>query len=239
VELFALNAVIVNQGGAGLLAAAPAALQTASLQVKQEMLTDTSDQLARRVDMNSHAATFVLPYFCQQVTTNTVSAGSNSTSLTGFRAGEIRQIILWYQPTTAAGAAGITTPGSGNYQPLLWQQISDVVLTYNGEVFNRFDSGVGQLWNLVEDQKASVVNNMAVPNSGSAGSTATIMYYTKLDFAQVYSPLGRESTLVHGKPVLNAVVNLTFTAPAAGTLFAMYLYNASLLCSRGSAEYIF
>jgi hypothetical protein len=230
---------MVNQGGTGLLAAAPAALQTASLQVKQEMLTDTSDQLARRVDMNSHAATFVLPYFCQQVTTNIANSGSNSVSLTGFRAGEVKQIVLWFQPTTAAGQAGITTPGSGNYQPLLWQPITDVVLTYNGEVFNRFDSGSSELWNMIEDQKSSVVNNLSVPNAGSSGSNPLTARYVKLDFAQVYSPLGRESTLVHGKPVLNAVVNLTFTAPAAGTLFAMYLYNASLLCSRGSAEYIF
>ncbi len=42
--------------------------------------------------------------------------------------------------------------------------------------------------------------------------------------------------------ILNAVVNLQFRAPAASTAYvmhAMYLYNASLLCSRGSAEYIF
>jgi hypothetical protein len=40
------------------------------------------------------------------------------------------------------------------------------------------------------------------------------------------------------------VVNLTFdapavVAPATVTLHAVYLYNASLLCSRGGAEYIF
>jgi len=41
--------------------------------------------------------------------------------------------------------------------------------------------------------------------------------------------------------ILNAVVNLTFNCPdaAAYTLHAVYNYNASLLCSRGSAEYIF
>jgi hypothetical protein len=47
---------------------------------------------------------------------------------------------------------------------------------------------------------------------------------------------------VHGKPILNAVVNVSFDVPALSTsyiLHAMYLYNASLLCSRGSAEYIF
>ena len=240
VELYALNQVIVNQGGGGILSAAPTSLASASLQAKQEMLTDSSDQLARRVDMNSHAYTFPLPYFCQQETQVAIAgAGAQSVNLTGFRAGEVKQIVLWYTNTTAAGAAGATVPGSGNYQPLLWQQMSDVQLTYNGEIFNRFDAGSAQLWNVVEDQKSSVVNNMSVPNSGSAGSTATTMFYVKCDFAQVNSPSGRDSTLIHGKPILNAVVQFSFTAPAAGTLHAMYLYNSSLLCSRGSAEYIF
>jgi hypothetical protein len=240
VELYALNQVIVNQGGTGILAAAPTALASASLQAKQEMLTDSSDQLARRVDMNSHAYTFPLPYFCQQETQVAIAgAGTQSVNLTGFRAGEVKQIVLWYTNTTAAGQSGATVPGSGNYQPLLWQQMSDVQLTYNGEIFNRFDAGSAQLWNVVEDQKSSVVNNMSVPNAGSAGSTATTMFYVKCDFAQVNSPSGRDSTLIHGKPILNAVVQFQFTAPAAGVLHAMYLYNSSLLCSRGSAEYIF
>jgi hypothetical protein len=55
-------------------------------------------------------------------------------------------------------------------------------------------------------------------------------------------PTARESKLVHGKPILNAVVQISFRAPAANTAYtlrAMYLYNASLLCSRGSAEYVF
>jgi len=117
----------------------------------------------------------------------------------------------------------------------------DVTLTYNGEVFNRFDSGSSQLWNLVEDQKSANVNGLVQYNSGSAGvvSGNPVQSYVKCDFAQVYVPSERESVLVHGKPILNAVVQLSFTAPAAGVLHAMYLYNASLLCSRGSAEYIF
>lgn len=241
VELFALNQVLVNQGaGGGILSAAPTSLASASLQAKQEMLTDSSDQLARRVDMNSHAYTFPLPYFCQQETQVAIAgAGTQSVNLTGFRAGEVKQIVLWYTNTTAAGGTGATVPGSGNYQPLLWQQMLDVQLTYNGEIFNRFDAGSAQLWNIVEDQKSSVVNNMSVPNYTTAGSTATTMYYVKCDFAQVNSPSGRDSTLIHGKPILNAVVQFQFTAPAAGVLHAMYLYNSSLLCSRGSAEYIF
>jgi hypothetical protein len=243
VELYGLNQIIVNQAASAPLATAPTALASASLQVKQEMLTDTSDTLARRVDMNSHALTFPLPYFCQQETQVAISgAGAESVNLTGFRAGEVKQIALWFTPTVVGGGSSVNAqvPGSGNYQPLFWSQMTDVTLTYNGEIFNRFDSGSSQLWNLVEDQKSAAVQNMTAMNSGTGGSPAqTVQSYVKLDFAQVSLPDKRDSTLIHGKPILNAVVQLSFTAPAAGILHSMYVYNASLLCSRGSAEYIF
>ena len=235
VELFALNSIMINQAGVNPLAAAPTSLASASLQAKQEMLTDTSDTLARRVDMNSHAMTFPLPYFCQQETQVAISgAGAQSVNLTGFRAGEVKQIVLWFTPTTVNGVANAQTVGSGNFNPLYWTSMSDIQLTYNGEIFNRFDSGAYALWNAVEDQKLSTVNNYALYTSGAAtaASQATPVY-VKCDFAQVSVPSQRESVLVHGKPILNAVVQFSFTAPAAGILHAMYLYNASLLCSRG------
>jgi hypothetical protein len=241
VELFSLQSIVVNQAATSVLTTAPTALATASLQVKQEMLTDSSDQLARRMDMNSHAMTFPLPYFCQQETQIAVAAaGEQSVNLTGFRAGEVKQILLWFSPTTVGGAGNAQTPGSGNYQPLYWNQLTELELTYNGEVFNRFQSGSSALWNVVEDQKSAGVTGLVAYNAGSAGSPAQIVQpYVKLDFSQVSVPWDRESMLVHGKPILNAVVQVKFTAPAAGVLHAMYLYNASLLCSRGSAEYIF
>jgi hypothetical protein len=69
----------------------------------------------------------------------------------------------------------------------------------------------------------------------------TVSQWLDCPFAQVNLPYDKETKLLHGKPILNAVVNLTLTTPtnSAYTLHAMYLYNASLLCSRGSAEYIF
>jgi hypothetical protein len=232
----------VNQAAQAVLATAPTALASAQLQVKQEMLTDTSDTLSRRIDMNSHALTVPLMYFSQQETQLTqLPAGNQQVNLTGFRAGEVKQIVLWFTPSTIGGGPNATVPGSGNYQPLAWGQMTDISLTYNGEVFNRFDSGTSQLWNLVEDQKSAAVQGIVQQNSGTAGVVAgnPVQTYVKCDFAQVSVPSERESVLVHGKPILNAVVQLSFTAPAAGVLHAMYLYNASLLCSRGSAEYIF
>jgi len=239
IELFSLQAVVINQAGTGPIAVAPTTLQSAQMQVKQEMLTDSSDQLARRVDMNTSAYTFPLPYFAQQeITIPVASSGSSfsqSVNLTGFRAGEVKTILLWLVPAAAS------TPASGNYQPLAWSLLNNVVLTYNGEIFSRFDSGSSQLWNLLGDQKAAYVN-VTSANYGSTGVVTAPSYWVECPFAQINMAIGRDSALVHGKPILNAVVNLTFDVPALSTsyvLHAQYLYNASLLCSRGSSEYIF
>jgi hypothetical protein len=237
VELFALNSIMTAQGGN--IGLAPTALQNAQLQVKQEMLTDSSDQLARRVDMNSHAYTFPLPYFAQQVTqvqvTTSGSSLTQNVNLTGFRAGEVLRVVLWLTTATAANV------GSGTYAPLNWQLMNNVQLLYNGEVFTRFDQGSSQLWNLVENEKISAVN-IINQNSPAVSSSPVVAYWTECSFAQINKNVKRDNTLVHGKPILNAVVQLQFDAPALNTSYilnAMYIYNASLLCSRGSAEYIF
>lgn len=238
IELNSLSGIAINQTG-GAIATVPAAVASAQMQVKQEMLTDSSDQLARRVDMNTNAYTFVCPHFAQQEVTvqvaSTASSLSQSVNLTGFRAGEVKSILLWLTPTANS------TVGNGAYLPLTWQLMNNVTLTYNGEIFARFDSGSSQIWNAVENEKVCALNVIS-PNVGSAGSSTALSYYIEAPFAQVNMGYDRESKLVHGKPILNAVVNLTFDVPALSTsyiLHAQYLYNSSLLCSRGSAEYIF
>jgi hypothetical protein len=180
-------------------------------------------------------------YFAQQETQVQVTSTSNitdllSVNLTGFRAGEVKSIVLWL--TTAANS----TPGNGNYDPLRWQPINGVTLTYNGEIFSRFDVGSAALWNLTCDEKTQTLPAYNYQVSGSVSSATQATPWVDCPFAQVCVPYDKEMKLIHGKPILNAVVNLQFQAPVASTayvLHAMYLYNASLLCSRGSAEYIF
>ena len=236
IELLSAASVFIVQTG-GSIATAPLALGSAQLQVKQEMLTDTSDLLARRVDMNSHAYTLPLLYFCQQETQVACpGGGAQVVNLTGFRAGEVKNIVLWLTLNTEQ------VPGGGAFNPNKWYPMQQVTLTYNGEIFSRFDAGSGQLWNLISDEKASIVNTVQATAGAAAGTTAPfVSYWLDCPFAQVNVPYDKEMKLVHGKPILNAVVNLSFTCPDASnyTLHAMYLYNASLLCSRGSAEYIF
>ena len=235
VELFAPSAA-VYVGTGGSLANVPAQLAAGQMQVKQEMLTDSSDLLARRVDMNENAYTFPLPYFQQQEVIVPCTAGTvtQSVNLTGFRAGEVRSILLWLTGGTAARTA--------NGQPVNWSNLRNVVLTYNGEIFYRSDGESNQLWALTGDQKSASVASGFFTVSATPAQTAQVVYWTEIPFAQINQAVERESNLMHGKPILNAVVNLQFDAPdGANTyvLHAAYNYNASLLCSRGSAEYIF
>jgi len=147
-----------------------------------------------------------------------------------FRAGEVRSILLFLTPTNIA-----------TNQALNWPNMNNVTLTYNGEVFSRYDGTSNQIWNLVSNEKSSSVTSSVLSTAGPPVAAASVAFWTELPFSQVNIPYDKESKLMHGKPILNAVVNLTFNCPdnAAYTLHAVYLYNASLLCSRGSAEYIF
>ena len=241
VELLAASSVFILATGGGSLATAPTSLAAAQLQVRQEMLTDTSDLLARRVDMNSHAYTFPLMYFAQQETQIPLVVQSTSTpqsvNLTGFRAGEVKSIVLWLTNNATY------VPGSGSYNPQNFVAPSNVTLTYNGEVFARYDNSAGGLWNLVCDSKSATVSWAAALSTNAPGTSATLISsWLDCPFSQVSLPYDKETKLIHGKPILNAVVNVQLLAPQDSntyTLHAMYLYNASLLCSRGSSEYIF
>jgi hypothetical protein len=157
--------------------------------------------------------------------------GAQSINLTGFRAGEVRNVLLWLD--NAADLSGES--------PFYWSQMKDVVLTYNGEIFYQTTASESQIWNLITDTKEAGVN-LAVPTTALAGtSKAYLTTWVDAPFAQVNVPYDKESKLVHGKPILNAVVNLQFNCPDNRdyVLHAVYLYNASLLMSRGSSEYIF
>ena len=237
VQLKKSTDLFVENAGSSMTVSVSNSLSAAQLQVKQEMMSDSADLLARRVDMNSHAYTFPLPYFAQQEVPIACGAGSItpgapvSVNLTGFRAGEVRNILLW-----------LTSPDSINGD-LYWEQIKDIQLTYNGEIYFKSTSNGAQIWNLVCDSKEPGVNMVVQDASGNP--TSALSTYVDIPFSQVNIPYDKEVKLVHGKPILNAVVNLSFTTPSvlsAGkswTLHAVYLYNSSLLVSRGSAEYIF
>jgi hypothetical protein len=234
VELNNISSVFLEENGAGSASGLPTALADAQLQVKQEMMMDSADLLARRVDMNSHAYTFPLMYYPQQEVQ--IACGQSATqtvNLTGFRSGEVQRILLWL-----TSSADVAENGSHSWLPM-----KDIQLTYNGEIFFKTDSTSSNIWNLVCDSKEPGVNTFQQDASGNWENYLST--YVDIPFSQVNVPYDKEIKLLHGKPIMNAVVNLSFatpgvlTAPNSYTLHAVYLYNASLLCSRGSAEYVF
>ena len=223
---------------------APNALDSAEMQVNQEYLSDSADLLARRVDMNTNALSVPLKYFAQQeVLLRGLSAGQQSLVLTGFRAGEVRDILLWAEPvvSSAVGSAG----------QFYWGDLSNVVLTYNGEIFFTSNGGVATMWNLIEDKKTPglEITNITPATGAPTPNSDIVSKWVDVKFSQVDVPRDRMYDLISGKPILNAVVQLQCVLPAlptiAGavasswTLHALYLYNASLLCSRGTTDYVF
>lgn len=233
IELNPIQSIFVRTTGTTApITGLPDEIAVGELQVKQEMMSDSADLLARRVDMNTHAYTFPLKYFPQQEVQIGLpgAAISRSVSLTGFRAGEVRNILLWLTKKSNDNE-------NGN---LSWFQLKNVQLTYNGEVFYRANAGSSQMWNLVCDTKSAGYNSPE--QSGNGNWVSGLQYWTDIPFAQVNIPYDKEIKLVHGKPILNAIVNVSFDLPDEGvdyTLHAVYIYNASLLCARGGAEYVF
>jgi hypothetical protein len=242
VELFSVadttgNGIFLIEDGETTMSGLPTSLDFAQLQVKQELMSDSADLLARRVDMNTHGYTYPLKYFPQQEVQISVGLGGpkNSVNLTGFRAGEVRNILLWLTQNSDAAVNG----------RLNWLPLTNLELTYNGEIFYHSDDNSSQMWNLITSDTQPVVASSVQSGSGTWVDNSGGVTWVDIPFAQVNMPYDKEVKLVHGKPILNAVVNLTFStpetlsAPDGYTLHALYIYNSSLLFSRGSAEYIF
>lgn len=247
-----LNAISSIFGGSNSTAPTglPSQLSSAELQVNQEYMSDTADLLARRVDMNTHAIAVPLKYFAQQEVLNTFNAGTNGlgiqVNLTGFRAGEVKDIMFWLEVQTAND----NSFGSAQWN---WYPILNSQLRYNGEVFFDATGQCSALWNLVEDKKTAGFNTSEIDYTANPASVTDFKAkWLLIKFSQVDVPRDRMYDLVSGKPVLNAVINFSLDLPSVlldgnnavlgntkVVLHAMYMYNASILLSRGTSEYIF
>jgi hypothetical protein len=131
------------------------------------------------------------------------------------------------------------------YNPFKWYAPEDMVMTYAGEIYARFDKGSGALWNLVNGRQAPAVNEVLVDNSAAPViTTAFLGRWLELPFAQTYDDLTAHSTYTAGKPITNGIVNLQFNIPqslAATTgmkLHVSYNYNGVLTFSQGTCDYV-
>ena len=238
----------VSPSGTGPLTS----LLSGQFAVQQILLENQGDALARRVDMSTHALSYPVNFTQQEVTIplGTQSAGTSvAATLTGFRSGEVRNIQMWITADADTASAG------GQYNPFLWYAPENVIMTYAGEIFARFDGGSGPLWNLVNGRISPQVNDVLTRSDLTTQST--VDSWLECPFGQSYDPLTAHSMYVSGKPITNGIVNVTFTMPqfqkatttaapqtpialpiGTYTLHCSYEYNAVLLFSAGTAEYV-
>ena len=215
------------------------------------MLNNQGDALARRVDMAVNAYAFPAEFVQQQQTIALANPGagvSQSVVLTGFRSGEVKHVEIWLTRSgDTASALGQGGNGSITTQsPFKWYLPDAVIMSYAGDIYARYNGRTSQLWNLVNNLKASAVNTSAVNTGSIASPGAWLSEWVELPFGQAYVQDDAHNMLVHGKPITNGIVNLDLTLPAAyvnGTadwlLNVSYVYNTTLLFSQGTVDYVF
>ena len=217
-------------------AVAPTTLASAQFQVQQVMLNNQSDALARRVDMAENAYAFPCE-FVQQVQRIPLqnTANSQSVVLTGFRSGEVKNLQIWL--TRNSDTSGATK------NPFAWYPPLSVQSTYAGDIYARYDAGSWSLWNLINGNKTPLVDTIYLTYGGGAYTeNASSSYWVELPFAQTLEGEGSMNTLVHGKPITNGIINLDIITPTAQSdwvLNVSYVYNATLLFSSGTCDYVF
>jgi hypothetical protein len=224
---------------AGAAGTAASSLSTGEFQVQQIILDNQGDALARRVDMTSHALSYPIEFTQQEVLIPLANAASQSVTLTGFRSGEVRNVQVWITDDAD------TSTDIKN--PFKWYAPEDMVMSYAGEIYARFDKGSGALWNLVNGVQSPAVNEVEVADAGGGACSITSPFlgqWLELPFAQTYKDKTAHTTYTAGKPITNGIVNLQFSlpqslAPAATLkLHVSYNYNGVLTFSQGTCDYV-
>lgn len=236
-ELYPVSSIFSVSSGA--LGTPAQSLSFAEFQTQQVILENQGDALARRVDMTSHALSYPIEFTQQEVVIPLQdNQASQTISLTGFRSGEVRSIHAWI--TLDADTSGAIK------NPWKWYAPEDVVMTYAGEIYARFDKGSAALWNLVNGRQSAAVNEVLVADVGGGTCSITTPFlgrWVELPFAQAFDPLTAHSMYTAGKPITNGIVNLQFSVPAGAVstnmkLHVSYNYNAVLTFSQGTCDYV-
>ena len=248
VELLQPGNIWTNTTGSPLPGAC-VSLSQASFQVQQVMFNNQGDALARRVDLATKAYAFPCEFVQQEITigipASVTPAQPQNLVLTGFRSGEVKSIEIWltdnadtYQPTSSAGS----TTG---YSAFNWFPPSSVEMLYAGDIYARYDNGVGQLFNLINSNKSPAFDTIKTSvNAGAPQAIPFLAQWLSLPFAQTLVDEDAHYILIHGKPITNGIVNLNnlvvpYTSGAGWTLHVSYVYNTTLLFSQGTCDYVF
>lgn len=248
VELYSPGQIWTNISGMALPASC-LTLSQAQFQVQQVMFNNQGDALARRVDLATKAYAFPCEFVQQESVLNlNNSTAPQNVVLTGFRSGEVKSIEVWLSDNNDTNGATASGGSSTGYNPTRWYPPTSIEMLYAGDVYARYDNGVGQLFNLINGNKSPAYDTLsAVPGSGVITPEPYLAQWLSLPFAQTLVDEDAHYILVHGKPITNGIINMNnLVVPYVSggdtggwTMHISYVYNATLLFSQGSCDYVF
>jgi len=228
--------------GAAPLGAVPGAFDTAFFQVEQLCMTDRGMAISNHVDLNSHELLMPVCFNQQELQVPIAAAPlgtSQSVTLTGFRSGQVKGIQCWL---TAARTDTANNAASDAANQLVWYAPAAITVLYAGTIYAQYNAGTSAIFNLIDGTKPTTVSTGAITMGGQfPTSQSAVSQYVNLPFGNPTGDDYSAEVLTHGKPILNGLVNLQITAPAAVpyVLHVQYIYNATLVFSKSSAEFRF
>jgi len=233
VEFKQANEVFISSTSvAATPSALPTAFDVAQAQFEQTHFDDRGEQLSRKVNMSEMAYSYPLKSFSQEVFRIQGVAGGNvlrSLTLTGLRSGNCLGLRIWCQDEASTDKSVYTVPTS-------------ISLSVNGLIYFDSRNGQNQLWSLLDRKtSASWSANTITVASSAFKADGTQSSWTHIPFSQHSEVLANETELTHGLSLMNSIINLNIALPGSTTytVTAEYLFNSTLLFSRGGAEYIF
>ena len=245
VELNPVSSIYtVNPGGGS--STPPSALKSGQFVVQQVVMNNQGDALARRVDMSTNAYAFPVEFVQQEQVIPVINQYGGTLSpqevvLTGFRSGEVKAIHCWL--TRDEDSAG------GAVNPFIFYPLQTIQMTYAGDVYARYENYSAELFSLINGNKVPAVDNLGITVGAPPTASAVLSVWNELPFAQTNVDEDSHYTLVHGKPITNGIVNLSILfdpslAPSPSgsdhwRLHVSYIYNATLLFSQGTCDYVF
>jgi hypothetical protein len=233
-------------------------LSAAYFQVQQVMFNNMGDALARRVDLSSKAYAFPCDFTQQLVQVNLQNSTNPQTVvLSGFRAGSVKSISMWLTDNLDNLPPSQRLQGTNNYpyNPNKWWSPVSVEMLYAGDIYARYNNGTGKLFNLLNSNKSPIYDVAEINYANNLVQNSPVLPFAsewlELPFAQALCDEDAHYILLHGKAITNGIINLNNlvvpyvsggspSAPGAGwTLNVSYNYNATLLFSQGSVDYVF
>lgn len=237
VRLKPANGFFVPVGGAGVpIGVTPLGLESGKVNYRQIHMTNQSNLLSRRANMNEEALSYPLKYFPNttfRTAASVVAGGTAQLNLTGFRSGSVGDIIMWI--TTKDDAA--------NGRCFNFVTPLAVEVKVNGLIYFTSYNKSNQLWNLIDNKHSSSVAYNSYDNAG--GLVVGRANYTVMPFAQPVQRLfnGESINVVAtGLSVQNSVVNCSVTMKDAGDYvfnFGYHYNGVVLLFTGGSCDYQF